>query len=81
MQSAIVEEKQKHFINQVYKAIVDGKSAQEQDVSLVRTYMQAPEVDGYVRVKGTFANGTFLNVRITGFDGYDLLGEPVKWSR
>ena len=46
VQSAIVEEKQKHFINQVYKAIVDGKSAQEQDVSLVRTYMQAPEVDG-----------------------------------
>lgn len=77
LQSAIVEKKQQQFINQLFAAIVDGASAQEQDVSLARTYMQAPEVDGYVRVKGTFQNGTFLNVKITGFDGYDLLGEPV----
>lgn len=79
LQSQIVSQKQKALIGQTFEAMVDGKSAQEKDTLLLRTSMQAPEVDGYVRLRNSKANnGDFIHVRIAGFNGYDLIGEAVK---
>lgn len=43
-----------------------------------RTEADAPEIDGFVYFKGDFCDvGSVYKVRITGYDGYDLLGEKV----
>lgn len=43
-----------------------------------RTEADAPEVDGLVYFKGGFCDvGNVYNVRITGYKGYDLIGEKV----
>lgn len=43
-----------------------------------RTEADAPEIDGLVYFKGDFCDvGSVYNVRITGYKGYDLIGEKV----
>ena len=40
-----------------------------------RSQYESPEVDGEILVKGEAEIGSFINVRITGADDYDLIGE------
>lgn len=76
LQSRIVEEKQKSLIGQTIEVMVDGCSAQEKGLLLGRSAMQAPEVDGYVRFRDNGSkSGEFIQVEITGFDGYDQVGQ------
>lgn len=78
LQSTIAAEKQRSLTGTVLEALVEGRSARDNSITLARTYMQAPEVDGYLLLRDTEASpGTFLPARITGFAGYDLLAEPV----
>ncbi len=48
-------------------------------ISIGRTYMDAPDVDGYifVKTKKRYDSGTFINVKITGSSEYDLIGEEI----
>ncbi|MGI6657955.1 MAG: 30S ribosomal protein S12 methylthiotransferase RimO [Dethiobacteraceae bacterium] len=79
VQSEIVTAKQKALIGRKFTALVDGYSAQDSQTLLLRTPLQAPEVDGYVRISHCSASpGTMLPVTITAFDGYDLLGTVDK---
>ena len=76
LQSRIVADKQKSLIGQTVKVIIDGRSAQDMGLLLARSVMQAPEVDGYIRIRDNGAkNGEFLQVEITGFDGCDQEGK------
>ena len=44
-----------------------------------RTQYDAPDIDANVYFSGDFADvGNFYDVKITGFDGYDLIGEKTK---
>lgn len=44
-----------------------------------RTYDNAPDIDTYVYFRSAYADvGNFYNVRITGYRGYDLIGEVVN---
>lgn len=45
---------------------------------IARRFDQAPEIDGYVKMKGSFRAGHFHNVRVTGFEAYDL--EAERWK-
>ena len=57
--------------------LVDGADATGRLVT--RHAGQAPEVDSVVLVPaGSAAVGTFARVRVTGAEGYDLLGEVVE---
>ncbi|EEG76203.1 30S ribosomal protein S12 methylthiotransferase RimO [Dethiobacter alkaliphilus] len=76
LQSAISEKKQQQLVGKTVTAMVDGSSAQDPSILLARSYMQAPEVDGYIRIQNSdkkAQKGGLLPVTITGFDGYDLL--------
>lgn len=46
-------------------------------VSVARGATDAPGIDGVTYVRGTFAEGTILPVRVTGVRHYDLMAEPV----
>ncbi len=47
---------------------------------LCRTLREAPEVDGVVRVKSSrdISPGSYIKVRITSADAYDLFGEEMR---
>ncbi|MCX5674481.1 MAG: radical SAM protein [Planctomycetota bacterium] len=65
---------------QVLEVLVDG--AEESGRLVARHAGQAPEVDGVVLLApGTAATGQFAKVRITGAEGYDLLGEVEDSSK
>jgi ribosomal protein S12 methylthiotransferase len=81
LQSSVVLEKNKTLVGSIQRVMIDGCSAQDPSVILARTYGQAPDVDGYVRLPVIKKqNGEMVSVRITGFDGYDLLGSIVSSS-
>ena len=67
-------------IGSVERVLVDSVSA-EDGTFTGRTSRESPEVDGEVIVQcaGEYpAPGTFVDVRITGADEYDLSGELIK---
>ncbi|MCD7826718.1 MAG: 30S ribosomal protein S12 methylthiotransferase RimO [Clostridiaceae bacterium] len=76
LQQQIAFEKSREQIGRVFEVIIEGKLLKE-GVYIARTYMDAPDVDGYVFVESDWnlISGDFVEVRITGADGYDLIGE------
>ncbi len=66
-------------VSDVYKAIIEGYMPNE-DVYVARTYMDAPGIDGFVFVNSPrqLMTGQFVDVLITGSDGYDLVGDYLK---
>lgn len=59
-------------------AIIDGYIPEDK-ICVGRTYMDAPDVDGYVfiKTKKRHDSGTIIKVRITGSNEYDLIGEEI----
>lgn len=59
-------------------AFVEGKVVEE-NAYVARTYMDAPNVDGYLFVKTDveLMSGDFVRVKITGALEYDLIGELI----
>jgi ribosomal protein S12 methylthiotransferase len=81
LQSRIISKINRGLVGGNLTVMLDGRSEQDSTVTLARSEGQAPEVDGYVRLRGVAGPfGSFTTVRITGFDGIDLLGEtaPLK---
>ncbi|MCI5640858.1 MAG: 30S ribosomal protein S12 methylthiotransferase RimO [Lachnospiraceae bacterium] len=79
MQQEIAFQKTQKQIGRVLDVMVEGRLP-EDGVYITRTYMDAPEVDGYVFVASDWnlMSGDFLTVKITGADEYDLIGEIVE---
>ncbi len=60
--------------------MIEGRIPEE-NVYVGRTYRDAPDVDGFVFLKSDrkdLISGDIAGVRITGANGYDLLGEMKK---
>ncbi|MGN0153807.1 MAG: 30S ribosomal protein S12 methylthiotransferase RimO [Lachnospiraceae bacterium] len=64
------------MVGKTLKVIVEGYLYKEQ-MYMCRSYMDAPEIDGYVFVSSEeeLLSGDFINVTITDFNEYDLIGE------
>lgn len=74
IQYSITEEANKNRIGNIYKVIVDEK---EGNRYIGRSYLDSPEIDSgiiFTSVKPLEA-GEFAEVKITNYDGYDLIGE------
>lgn len=76
LQQEIAFEKAEDMAGRVLLCMVEGRMADE-DVYVARTYMDAPEVDGYLFIdtSETLMTGDFVRVRVTKANGYDLIGE------
>lgn len=76
IQYSITEKANKNKIGKIYKAVIDnideGKYA-------VRAYFDSPEIDSSIIVTSSkkHKQGEFINVKITDFDGYDLIGAEI----
>ncbi|MDF2803032.1 MAG: MiaB-like tRNA modifying enzyme YliG [Anaerocolumna sp.] len=77
----------KDMIGKTLKVMIEGKLPEDdkdvfsstENVYIARTYMDAPNVDGYifVRVRGEIMSGEFVKVMVTDAKEYDLIGEIV----
>lgn len=79
IQQEIAFEKSQSLAGMEFDVIVEGYLP-EDEVYICRTYMDAPDVDGYVFVTSDWnlMSGDFIKVEITGSDGYDLVGDVVN---
>lgn len=75
-QYSITEASNKSRIGNTYKVIVDSFDGERY---IGRSYMDSPEIDSGIIFTSNdkIEIGSFVNVQITSFDGYDLLGERV----
>lgn len=76
IQYTITEEANKNRVGNIYKVIIDEKDGEKY---VGRSYLDSPEIDSGIifTSKNDLKVGTFVNVKITDFDGYDLLGEEI----
>lgn len=76
LQQAIAFEKADAMLGRTVLAMIEGRIADE-DAYIARTYMDAPNVDGYLFINTVkeLMTGDLAYVRITGSNEYDLIGE------
>ena len=72
----ITEDANKKRIGNTYKVIVDSYDGENY---VGRSYMDSPEIDSGIIFTSDdkLEIGSFVNVKITSLDGYDLIGERV----
>lgn len=76
IQYSISEQLNKARVGNTYKVIVDSF---DDGMYNSRAYFDSPEIDSGIIFKSNdkLEIGEFVNVKITGCDGYDLIGEKV----
>ncbi len=76
IQYSITEEANRSRVGNVYEVIVDEKNDSKY---IGRSYLDSPEIDsGIFFTSDKDLNvGDFVMVKITDFDGYDLIGESI----
>jgi len=82
VQEAISGQLQASFVGQTIPVLIEAQTTAARrghsggsEVSIGRSYRDAPEVDGVVVVRGRHAPGSMLRVRITGSTAHDLIGD------
>lgn len=64
------------------EVLIDGPDPELPNQALARSYADAPDIDGVVRVKGKrLRPGDLVRVKITGADGYDLAARALGPGR
>lgn len=76
IQYSITEKANKNRVGNIYKVVIDDFT---DDRYIGRSYLDSPEIDSGIIITTDKALkiGDFVNVRITDYDGYDLIGELV----
>ena len=78
-QYSITEASNKNRVGNVYKVIIDSFADGKYTG---RSYMDSPEIDSGIIFTSNkkLKIGDFVNVKITDFDGYDLIGEHYEFT-
>ncbi|MCR5675966.1 MAG: 30S ribosomal protein S12 methylthiotransferase RimO [Lachnospiraceae bacterium] len=84
LQQEVVRETAETLVGTTMEAVIEGRIAEDCDpengpVYIARTERDAPDVDGYLFLEGVprsrdLLSGSFVRVRVTGVNGYDLTG-------
>ena len=76
LQQEVSIDKSAEMIGRTLEVLIEGKVADE-NAYVGRSYMDAPNVDGYVFINTDeeLISGDFVPVKITGALEYDLIGE------
>lgn len=79
LQQEIAFEKSRAQVGRILGVMIEGNLPDE-GVYIARTYMDAPDVDGYVFVESEWnlESGDFITVKIVGAKEYDLIGEVAE---
>lgn len=78
LQQEVAADNAEKHIGKIFTVMIEGKVADE-NAYVGRTYMDAPNVDGYIFINTTYElmTGDMINVRVTGATEYDLIGELI----
>lgn len=68
LQQKISNENMKKHIGKSLKVLVEKNG-------IGRTYMDVPDIDGYIYIKGKAEKNQFVNCKVTNVRDYDLIGE------
>lgn len=76
IQYSITEKANSERAGNIYKVVIDEVNNEN---CIGRSYLDSPEIDSGIIFKPSKPHkaGEFVNVKITSFDGYDLLGEEI----
>ena len=79
LQQQISKQRGEEKVGKTIRVMIEGKLP-EDDIFIGRSYMDAPNVDGFVFVhsKDSYLSGEFVDVKITQAKEYDLVGEAVS---
>ena len=79
LQQEIVFARGEDRIGEELLVMIEGKVADE-EAYVGRTYMDAPNVDGFIFVNtdAELMSGDFARVKVTGALEYDLIGELIE---
>ena len=68
-----------NYVGRTLKVFIEGKLP-EDGVFIGRTYRDTPSVDGFIFVNSDteLTSGQFVDVKVTSFDEYDLIGDVVS---
>ena len=82
LQQGIAFEKAREMPGRSLTVMVEGQVSGEENVYVGRTYMDTPDVDGYLFFSSQEErlSGDFVQVKVTGAKGYDLIGEVENES-
>ena len=77
LQQQISKENLEKHIGKTYEVLIeDAIVTDDKELYFVgRTYMDVPEIDGYIYLKGDAEINTFVKCKITDVRDYDLVGE------
>ena len=80
LQQSIVFKHTSTLVGNCYEVLIEGKIAEEENVYIGRTYMDAPQVDGFLFLTSeeVLISGDIVKAKVTGAKGYDLVGELIK---
>ena len=78
LQQEISADRLREKTGTVTEVLVEGRLPEE-DVYIGRTFMDAPDVDGYLFFTAPYElmSGSFVKVRVTDASEYDLKGEMI----
>ena len=79
IQQDIAFDKSNSRVGEIYEVMIEGRLPDE-GVHIARTYMDAPDVDGYVFIQSDYNldSGYFVKVEVTRSDEYDLIAEIIE---
>ena len=79
LQQKISRKKNQSYKGRVFEVVIEGVLQDRPEYFIGRSYMDAPEIDGftYVKKEDGIEIGEFYPVRITNTEEYDLIGEVV----
>ncbi len=82
LQQSIVFETCSSLIGRVFDVIIEGRITDKEHVYVGRSYMDAPQVDGYIFIncEDELMSGDIIQAKITSANNYDLIGKIVKGS-
>lgn len=79
IQQDIAFDKSNSRVGEIYEVMIEGRLPDE-GVYIARTYMDAPDVDGYVFIQSDYNldSGDFVKVEVTRSDEYDIIAEIIE---
>lgn len=82
LQQSIVFSHTKKLTGTNLEVLIEGRILEEENVYIGRTYMDAPQVDGFLFLSSEqeFMSGDIVKATVTGAKDYDLIGTLAKGS-
>jgi len=83
LQQSVVFAHNAKLVGNRYDVFIEGKIAEEENVYIGRTYMDAPQVDGFLFLSSEeeLMSGDLVTAVVTSAKGYDLVGELIEGSK